>query len=372
MDAKAGVHDEGDSSRREFLKGMAVTVGGFALAGGTGRTLRSAIEAAHGTAAATLPAGARSAAGTNWTDRIGLELFTVRDLTAKDYLGTLEKIARIGYKEIEPAGGYANLSPKRFRAELDRLGLRMPSTHSGISAGPVADVEKQLADFQVMGIEYTSFEPAPRPAGAPRREGPRRAAPTAPLTPGEQRKRMQQFISRMAQPRTADDVKKEAARYNEFGRIAKRFGIRLLIHNHTVEFIPCKDSDQLPYTILLAETDPELVVFQLDIGWARVAGQDPIQLFKQYPGRFPLWHVKDMDCLEALPPVSDEGARMAAARIVPVGNGEIDYAEIFRHAEASGLKHFCIEQDSAADWGDAIAAARVSYDQLRGMLAGQA
>ncbi|HKO16408.1 MAG TPA: sugar phosphate isomerase/epimerase, partial [Gemmatimonadaceae bacterium] len=193
-----------------------------------------------------------------------------------------------------------------------------------------------------------------------------------PPSRAEQRRMLQQFIRSQAQPRTVDDVKREAARYNTYGKMAQRFGIKLLRHNHTVEFIPCRDSTELPYTILLAETDPALVVFQMDIGWASVAGQDPIQLFHQHPGRFVLWHVKDAAGLKFLPPVSDEGARMAAARLVPVGNGDIDYGEIFKHADLAGMKHFAVEQDSAADWGDSIAAARVSYEHLRGTLESQA
>lgn len=342
------------SSRRTFVKGVAAAVGGLAL---TSRAARAF--------ASTLSTGARAA----WSDQIGLELYTVRDMVAKDYVGTLEKVAAIGYKEIEPAGGYANLSPKQFRAELDRLGLKMPSTHSGVALGAEADMERQLADFQIMGIAYASLD-EPRPAGG--RRGNRGGRGATPADPAAQRRTMAQFIETMAQPRRIEGVKQEAARYNTVGKTARKYGIKLLIHNHTIEFIPCKDSDQLPYTILLAETDPELVVFQMDIGWTSVAGQNPIQLFQRYPGRFVLWHVKDVAGLKSLPPVSDQGARMAAAQLVPVGNGDIDYGEIFKYADVAGMKHFAIEQDSAADWGDSIAAARVSYEHLCATLTSRA
>ena len=345
------------ASRRSFLKGVAITVGGIAL---TSRTTDLF--------ASPRPASPRPASAAGWADQIGLELFTVRDLTAKDYVGTLEKVAAIGYKEIEPAGGYGNMSPKEFRALLDRLGLRVPSTHSGLTFGSPAEMEKQLADFRIMGIEYTELS-EPRPASG---RGNGRSRPPAPASPAEQRRMQEQFIRGMVRPRTVADVKQEAAHYNEAGKVAKQHGIKLLIHNHTAEFLPCTDSDQVPYSILLAETDPELVVFQMDIGWAVVAGQNPVQLFQQHPGRFPLWHVKDVACVSALPPVPDQGGRMAGARLVPVGTGDIDYAEIFKHAGVAGLKHFAIEQDSAADWGDSIAAARVSYEHLRAMLSAPA
>lgn len=364
--------NESNTSRREFLKGAAVAAGGLALAG--------AVDSAF---AGTLPASAPQQQPTapNWAGQIGLELWTVRDLTAKDYVGTLEKVARIGYKEIEPANGYANMTPKQFRALLDRLGLKMPSTHSGLTVGTDAEMERQLAGFRVMGIQYSSLS-EPRPAGrgnagggtggrggaAGRPAGARAAADTTRTNPASERQRTQQFIRNMVQARAAEEVKHEAARYNRIGELARKFGIKLLIHNHTAEFVPCKDSPDAPYTILLNETDPELVVFQMDIGWAVVAGQKPVELFQKYPGRFVLWHVKDVACLKILPPLPDQGGRMAEARLVPVGNGEIDYGDIFKHADVAGMKHFVIEQDSAADWGDSVAAARVSYEHLRATL----
>jgi sugar phosphate isomerase/epimerase len=366
MSTNSGPNEQ-DASRRDFLKGVAMAAGGLALAG--------RVETAF---ASTLSMGAPvPAASPNWAGQIGLELWTVRDLIATDYVGTLEKVARIGYKEIEPAGGYANMAPKQFRALLDRLGLKMPSTHSGVTIGTNADMEKQLAGFRVMGIQYSSIS-EPRPAGrgtgggsgARINAGAGRARPGAPATnPAAERQATQQFIRNMAQPRASEDVKHEAARYNRIGELARKFGIKLLIHNHTAEFLACKGSTEVPYTILLNETDPELVVFQMDIGWAVVAGQNPVELFQKYPGRFVLWHVKDVAGVKSLPPLPDQGGRMAEARLVPVGKGEVDYGEIFKHADVAGMKHFVVEQDSAADWGDSIAAARVSYESLRATLA---
>ena len=360
--------NDSDTSRRDFLKGVAIAAGGLALSGN--------VEHAF---ASTLVTGApQQPAAPNWAGQIGLELWTVRDLIAKDYVGTLEKVARIGYKEIEPAGGYANMAPKQFRALLDRLGLKMPSTHSGVTVGTDAEMEKQLAGFRVMGIQYSSLA-EPRPAGrggavrgtnagASSGRAGRGTPPAQPTSPAAERQATQQFVRNMVQARAAEEVKHEAARYNRIGELARKYGIKLLIHNHTAEFVPCKDSPEVPYTILLNETDPELVVFQMDIGWAAVAGQNPVELFQKYPGRFVLWHVKDVAGLKYLPPLPDQGGRMAEARLVPVGNGDVDYGEIFKHADVAGMKHFVVEQDSAADWGDSIAAARVSYEHLRATL----
>ena len=360
MNRENQIPKDSESTRRDFLKGVAVVAGGIVLTSKVGNAIAS-----------TLPVSRPLPTAATLTDQIGLELFTVRDLLAKDFVGTLEKVAAIGYKEIEPATGYGNLTAKQFRAQLDRLGLKAPSTHSGVTAGPDAEVEKQLADFQIMGTEYVSLS-EPRPAGAQQGQRRRGGAAPAATSPAARREQMAQFARASAQPRAADDVKKEAARYNQIGKLAQKYGIKLLIHNHTVEFIPCKDSGELPYSILLAETDPSLVVMQMDIGWATVAGQNPIQLFQQHPGRFVLWHVKDAACLKSLPPTSDQGGRMVEARLVPVGLGDIDYGEIFKYASVAGMKHFAVEQDTAADWGDSIAAARVSYEHMRSILTGAA
>jgi sugar phosphate isomerase/epimerase len=332
------------ASRRKFLKNITAGVGGLAMSIGVGNTFAAAAQSAGATP--------------DWTAQMGLELYTVRDVIVKDYPGTLEKVAQIGYKEVEPAEGYNHMSPQAFRALLDRLGLRMPSTHSGITAGDEAAVQKQLEGFQIMGIEYTSLS-EPRPSRRLVRRPPASA-------------RRAQMRERMERGRTVDDVKREAAFLNRYGKLASKFGIKILRHNHTMEFQPCRGSNLMPYDILLADTDPEVVAMQMDIGWATVAGQNPIEWFHKHPGRFVLWHVKDVACLKCLPPASDESARLRAARLVPVGEGDIDYANIFKYAGLAGMKHFAIEQDSAAAWGDSMAAARVSCQHLRAMLTHQA
>ena len=216
--------------RREFLKQIAAYGGAFALAG--------------------------KAAAAGWKKQIGLEMYTVRDLMAKDYEGTFAKVAEIGYKEVEPASnGYGNMEPKQFRAMLDRYGLSMPSTHVGATAGP--GLEKQLEGFQIMGLKYTEIGGGggggARPAGAPAAK--KKAAPAGPAQP------------------TEESVKRTVEQLNQHGEIAKKFGMKILVHNHAQEFEPFEGSDRRPYDVLLAETDPALVAMQLDIGWASVAGR---------------------------------------------------------------------------------------------------
>lgn len=313
------------SSRRDVLKRLAGSTGAVFLA-----------------SALSQPAGA---ATPDWRKQVGLELFTVRDLIQKDYEGTLARVAEIGYKEVEPASGYAGLSPKDFRAMLDRLGLSMPSTHSGAHEGP--DLEQQLEGFQIMGLKYIEIG---GPVGA-RGRGPGGRGPGGPPGAGRGRGPM---------PQTEESVKRQAEQLNKHGGIAKKFGMKMLVHNHTQEFRYVEGSTTLrPYDILLAETDPSLVAMQLDIGWASVAGQNIVGMFHKNPGRYELWHVKDAKGLKKGPPQD-----LRNAQLVPVGMGEVDYKTIFKNAGLAGMKHFCVEQDNAADSGDAMAAARISYQNL--------
>jgi sugar phosphate isomerase/epimerase len=304
-------------------------------------------------------------ATTDWKEHVGLELFTVRDaMTAgKPYEDTLAKLAAIGYKEVEPANGYNGMEPKAFRAMLDRYGLSMPSTHSGATGATQAEVEHVLDGFQIMGIKYTEISIGPgRGGGRGGRGGPGAAGRGGPG--GRGRGGPGRGFGAPQPPQSVDSVKQRAAALNADGRIAARFGMKILVHNHAQEFNLLDDGKTTTYDVLLAETDPSLVAMQLDIGWASVAGQDILGMFRKTPGRFELWHVKDIAHLADLDGTLQPGQRMGQAMLVPVGLGDVDYKTIFENARLAGLKHFCIEQDNAAAWGDSVAAARVSYENL--------
>jgi sugar phosphate isomerase/epimerase len=317
-----------------------------------------------------LGSGLASAADSpDWTKQPGLELFTVRDVMTNDYEGTLAKVAAMGYKEIEPAGGYGGMDPKQFRAVLDRYGLSMPSTHSGATEGP--DLEKTLEGFQVMGMKYTEIS-GPRPAGRGPGGGPGGPPPGGGAQGGGRGRGGAGGPGggRGAQPpMTVEAAKRNAAQLNEHGKIAKKFGLKMLVHNHTGEFARLAESDLRQYDILLAETDPELVAMQLDIGWASVAGQDVLAMFQKNPGRYELWHVKDASGLKHMDAGMSMSDRQRLAALVPVGLGDVDYKTIFANASVAGMKHYCIEQDNANAWGDSMAAAKVSLDNLKRILA---
>jgi sugar phosphate isomerase/epimerase len=291
----------------------------------------------HGTALATAGViasranpSARPRGASPWRARMGLELYTVRDLLAVDYEGTLAKVAALGYTEVEPTT-YSDLPAKDVRAMLDRHGLSMPSTHAP-ARGEGAELERALEDFQVIGLTYTELPPDP------------------------------------VAPASLEAFKRRAAALNARGRITQRFGIKVFVHNHTSEFEPLAAMSRSGYDVLLDETDPALVAMQIDIGWASIAGVDPLALFRAHPGRFELWHVKDVFGLQTASSSLSIEQRVRSTMVVPVGTGQVDWKAMFAQATRAGLKHFAIEQDNAATWGDSLAAARVSFQNLAAIL----
>jgi sugar phosphate isomerase/epimerase len=334
-----------DVNRRTFMKNVAALAGAVAL-GGCARM---------GGAVANAAAPSRTPA--MWGDRMGLELFTVRDQLDKDFEGTLAQVAAAGYKEVETTS-YGGLSPAQVRAALDKAGLTAPSTHVALAQGP--ELERQLAGYQQIGHRYTAARGPGGPGGPPpggRAGGPPGGAPGG-APPGAGRGGPPQA------PPTVDAIKRQAETYNQIGAAGKPYGIKVLIHNHTNEFQPFADSAMTPYEVLFANIDPELVVMELDIGWSTVAGHPAQELFAKYPGRFPLWHVKDMADLKTVHAMATQAERQRAAKIVPVGLGEIDYRPIFERASEAGLVHYYIEQDTAPATGS-LEAMRLSAQNLR-------
>ncbi len=258
--------------------------------------------------------------------------------------GVLAKASAIGFKEIEPTG-YGNIAPKEFRAMLDRHGLRMPSTHAGLTGAP-AEMEKQFEGLQIMGAKYSTVgaEVAPGAARGGRAAGPAGggrggAAPGAPASVLVRNGFTQAENSGPNQPKvTLDTAKRRADRLNASGKVGQKFGIKVFHHNHTIEWEKLLDSDRTLYDVLLAETDPSLVTMQLDIGWARVAGADPIGLFQQHPGRFELWHVKDVFGLKTINPALSPNERISSTSLVPIGAGHVDYEAHLSVHQGCGLE----------------------------------
>lgn len=242
------------------------------------------------------------AASEHRIENIGLELYTVRDALAEDFEGTLAQVAKIGYKEVEFAGYFAHLpefnpSPKRTREILDGDGLSAPATHVPYSALLPENWPKVIEASKILGHEYI-------------------------VNPSIDRELVKQ----------PDGWKRAAETFNRAGEESQKAGIQFGYHNHVEEFKPLPDG-KLPYDVLLAESDPKLVKMEMDLGWAHEARIDPLKYFAQYPGRFPVVHVKDFDKNDVM---------------TEVGSGVIDWKSIFAKSELAGIKHYFVEQDKTA------------------------
>lgn len=244
--------------------------------------------------------------------RIGVQLYTVRDLMKTDLPGTLATVAAIGYKEVEFAG-YFGRTPAQIRELLRRNKLASPSTHLSFELLQNG-WRKALDDAKTMGHRWVTIG----------------------WIPEEKR-------------RTLDDWKAHAALFNRAGAQAKSAGLRFAYHNHDFEIR--RMGDTRPLELLLNATDPSLVDFELDLYWVVFGGGTPLDLINRYPKRFPLVHVKD----SAGPPQN---------RMVDIGNGKIDFRSIFAQSEKAGIKHYFVEHDQPAD---PIATIRNSYNYLHAL-----
>jgi sugar phosphate isomerase/epimerase len=319
------------SDRRAFLKSMAASGVAFAAMG-------CASNDSSGGAARESAASRASAAGL--TDRIGVQLYSVRDRMEKDFVGTLEGVAKIGFKEVEFAG-YYDRSPQDVRAIIDRLGLRAPSSHIGLDVLQ-KDLPGQIALAKTIGHEYLTV-----PALMP------------PL---------------MGSKLPPDYWSATAKEFNRIAGVLKGEGIGFAYHNHSFEFDKLPDG-RTAYDVLLAETDPALVKFELDLLWATVAGQDPVAMFQRNPGRFVMWHVKDVKGVDEARRIatSAEGSVIqklqgVGPRLAAVGTGDIDFRRIFAAAGTSGMRHFFVENDSAPTTASSLADIETSYRNLTQLL----
>ncbi len=241
--------------------------------------------------------------------KVGLQLYTVRDMMKADLPGTLQKVAAIGYKEVEFAG-YFGRTPAQIRELLHKNGLTSPSTHIPLDVLE-KDSVRAFADAKAVGHQWV----------------------TVPFLPEERRK-------------TAEDWKGIAALLNQLAPQAKAAGLRLAYHNHDFELRSI--GGMRPLDMLLTETDPSLVDFEMDLYWVVFGGGDPLDYFNRFPKRFALVHVKD----SAGPPDN---------RMVDVGQGKIDFRPIFAASGKAGIKHYFVEHDQPAD---PIATIRNSYKYL--------
>jgi len=270
---------------------------------------------------------------------VGLQLFTFFGIIDDDVKGTLTKIAAIGYKEMESAfskkGGFYGMKPLEFKAMVNDLGMTWQSHH-------------------VIGAPFKLPKGYKMPVGA---DGKPMVLPTM----LNLRDNMQQLVDDAAAggigylvcanspTGTLEETKSTIDVLNKTGEAAKKAGMQFCYHNHDMEFVAV--DGKVPYDMLLTETDPNNVKMELDLCWVTKAGKDPVELFKANPGRFPLWHVKDLDAAKSGP--------------MPVGSGIVDFKRIFENQQVAGMQHFFVEHDMPKD---AFASIKSSYDYITGTL----
>jgi sugar phosphate isomerase/epimerase len=238
--------------------------------------------------------------------KIGLQLYSLRDIVAKDPKSVLRKVAAFGYKELESYsysdGKIFGLKYKEFTDYAKTLGMKVTSGHHGygmseslksVKGTVVNGWEKAVSDAKESGQEFMVV---------------------AYLTVDER-----------------NDYKRLCEALNKAGEMCNKYGIRLNYHNHEFEFEQFEG--QVAYQLMLNELDPKLVGMEMDLYWMHFANQNPLDYFAKYPGRFEQWHVKDMD-------KSDPKLQ------VDVGTGRIDFKSIFTKAKLAGLKHFYVEQEA--------------------------
>ena len=254
----------------------------------------------------------------------GATLYTVRNQMDEDPKGTLKQVADIGYVNIEGTnyadGKFYGMEPEEFKSYLAELGLQPLSVHQG--GVTMENADQMIADTKAAGFRYFvipvppmghfTFDPETRTLG------------------------MQGTIQEVT------DI------INTLAEKCDAAGLELLYHNHDFEFKP-NEEGIVPIDYMLENTDPDLVNFQMDLYWVTRAGADPLAYFEKYPGRFKIWHVKDMD---------EQG------RFAPVGTGTIDFAKILAEKEKAGMEYYIVEQDMTFDGMEPLEALTTSYRNL--------
>ena len=226
---------------------------------------------------------------------IGIQLYTVRELFAKDPMGTLEQVAAIGYREVEyGGGGYDKMDHAALRKTMERLGLTSPSIHVGYEA-LASDFDGAVAMTKALGADTL-------------------------------------IVPYMGEAhRSAESWKAAVADFNRYAERLKKAGLGFAYHNHDFEFT-LKPGGTSLFDTLIADADPALVQIELDLFWAVAAGEDSKAIIRRLAGRIYAYHVKD---------------RTAEGKMTSVGKGVIDFADIFTLNAVAGVKHFYVENDQS-------------------------
>lgn len=243
--------------------------------------------------------------GASFKGPVGLQLYSLRDDFKKDPLGTLDLAKKYGPKIAEVAGT-AGMTPEAFKKELDKRGLKGIGAHFGFEQWE-KDPEAAAKDAKALGLKYAGVAWIPHTG---------------------------KF--------TEQDARKAAAVFNRAGEVLAKYGIKFYYHNHGYEFEPYKDGTLMD--ILVNETKPALVAFQMDVLWTYFPGQDPVKLLKKYGSRWELMHLKD---LKKGVVTGDLSGSTDVENDVVLGTGQIDLAATLKAAAEVGVKYYFIEDESS-------------------------
>jgi sugar phosphate isomerase/epimerase len=270
--------------------------------------IRASAAGALGVAALG-PLGCKQAVSGKKGYGVGVQLYSIRDAMAADVPGSLKKVSDMGYKILELAdysnGKFYGYTPRDFKKLVNDLGMDIISSHTQVEAEGITidNARKMAEDHAELGVKYC----------------------------------VQPWINE--EDRNIETYKKMIADWNEVGRIMKDVGIQFSYHNHNFEFVSI--NGVVPYyDIFMAEMDPELITMEIDTYWATKAGQDVVEMFKKYPGRFQLFHFKDMTEQHApfYEVIKDD--------ITSVGKGLIDFKRIYDARKTAGMKYLFVEDDN--------------------------
>lgn len=274
--------------------------------------------------------GAKQAAQPLAVDRksfgVGIQLYTIRDAMDADKLGSLKKLSDMGYKYLELAnyadGKFYDYTPAEFKKIVNDLGMEIISSHTSVeAAGITSESAKKMADdHAALGVKYC----------------------------------VQPWVEEV--DRNIESYKRMIADWNEVGKVMKEVGIQFGYHNHNFEFANL-DGIIPYYDIFMPEMDADLITMELDMYWATKAGQDPVEMFNKYPGRFQLFHFKDM--AQQSEPFFD----VIKDDITSVGAGLIDFKRIYAARETAGMKYFFVEDDNQGN-GKPFEAVEISISNL--------
>jgi sugar phosphate isomerase/epimerase len=289
----------------------------------------------------------RSAAADPLNLPMGIQLYSVNDNINADAPATLAAIAKIGYKEVEPAGFGTLKTASAFRKALDENGLGCPSAHLMFDLN---NLQKSFDDANALGCRYATASVARLMILPPLQI-------SAKPTPAE----IQAIIASIEAPMSGDEYKRLADAMNTVGAAAKRSGLTFATHNHIQEFTPVQGKTGMDY--LMTHTDPETVKFEFDTGWMYVAGQQPGDFLRRYPGRAKMLHLKDFSSIPKHPELVGD----KAPRGTELGRGIVPNKQFVADAAGEGIEHIFVEQEPPFKDMPAMEAAKVNYAFLHSL-----